>query len=116
MLKHSILFSAIAGAAVIAGPVMALAMPSVGESVKAPEDVQRRVETSVDMEDACQREYGSDWEAILNGSGCNDWACVNTTSRQQLGLNVNLYCYETLGVTSSASCSSGAWSWRCESY
>ncbi|KAK1569664.1 uncharacterized protein LY79DRAFT_618667 [Colletotrichum navitas] len=116
MLKHSILFSVIAGATVIARPVMALTMPSVGESEKAAEDVQRRAETGVDMQDACGREYGSDWNAIQNGSGCNDWACVSTTTRQQLGLNIDLYCYEKVGVRSYASCNSGAWSWKCKTY
>ncbi|KAK2051008.1 hypothetical protein LY76DRAFT_557686 [Colletotrichum caudatum] len=117
MLKLSILFNAIAGAAVIAGPVLALAMPSVGESGKAPKDVQRREDTSVDMEDACNREYGSNWEALLNGKRCDQWACINTTNQQQLGLNIDLYCYQTVGVRSYASCNpADAWSWKCKTY
>ena len=114
MFIHSTIIGAITSFTFLVSPVAALAMPLTEDSAHAIQAFQKR--GGIDMEDACAREQGKDWQAVTHGSGCNDWLCVTPDGRQKMGLNLNLYCFETVGVNSYASCSGGIWGWSCNTY
>ncbi|KAH8884326.1 hypothetical protein GQ53DRAFT_661955 [Thozetella sp. PMI_491] len=114
MLLHSALFGTITSFALLASPVAALAMPSTDSPAHSIKGLQKR--SSIDIEDACAREYGDDWVAIKDGDGCYDWNCLHQNGGEKQGVNLNLYCFETVGVRSYATCNGGAWGWSCNTY
>lgn len=68
---------------------------------------------SVDMEAACSEQYGGGWTAKLNGSGANDWNCVDASSNTK-SINVDAYCSETYGNAAYADPQGGgAHDWGC---
>jgi hypothetical protein len=116
MLVCSTIFGAVAGFALLAGPVAAVALPSADGSEHAIHAPQKRTSYEVDMADACHREHGDTWTAIKKGDHCDQWACLNTGTLQELGLDISTYCFELYGSNSYSSCSKNAWDWRCNTY
>jgi len=111
MLVLSAIAGAVAGLALLAGPVAAL--PSADGSSQAVHQ-KRSYQWEIDMQDLCHRQWGDEWTAIMNGSHCDQWACINQATRAQLGMDVALYCSELYGTTAWSSCSgNNGFKWRC---
>ncbi|KAK1753811.1 hypothetical protein QBC47DRAFT_404154 [Echria macrotheca] len=68
---------------------------------------------AIDMQDVCHTQYSSDYTAVKDGDGCNDWKCLGPDGNRK-GMNLNLYCYEQLGSGGYASCDRNAWGWSCK--
>jgi hypothetical protein len=112
----STIFGAVTGFAFLAGPVAAAALPS-GDSLGNTMHVTQRRETySIDMAEACHREHGDTWTAIKKGDHCDQWACLETGTLQELGLDLANFCFQTRGPASYATCKKDAWDWKCITY
>ncbi|KAK4212179.1 hypothetical protein QBC37DRAFT_425555 [Rhypophila decipiens] len=64
---------------------------------------------NIDMNAACEFQYGGGTKAYTIGNGCNDWRCDGDR-----GINVNVYCYNHFGSDAWATCGGGTvWDWQC---
>lgn len=114
MFIQSTIFGTITSFALLAFPVATFTIPSADGSAQSSPATQKR--SSIDMKAACINEHGDTWTALKTGNGCYDWTCISLDGEKRLGLNLNLYCYETVVVRSYASCQKTAWDWPCETY
>jgi hypothetical protein len=101
MFARSIILSAIASIALLSGSATALATP----------DVEARATAGVSVEAACNIAYGTSFTAVATGSGCNDWKCQRGS--ESYGIDLNEWCRDTYGGSSTASCSGGVYNWVC---
>ncbi|KAI1372030.1 hypothetical protein F4677DRAFT_433795 [Hypoxylon crocopeplum] len=67
----------------------------------------------IDMNEACSWQYGGGWSATLDGSGADDWYCVNPAGDRK-SINVDAYCSQKYGNAAYADPQGGgAYDWGC---
>ncbi|KAK9445277.1 hypothetical protein VB005_00385 [Metarhizium brunneum] len=108
MFAHSPILGAIISLALLAGP-SAAAAAAVPDSMPA---LQPRITSGIDMNAACQWQYGGDYTSGTIGTGCYDWMCWKS-GEQSGGLDLNAWCRRQHGPQSYASCSGGRYNWVC---
>ncbi|KAF9041632.1 hypothetical protein BJ165DRAFT_1530330 [Panaeolus papilionaceus] len=88
-----------------------LASPTASEEVT----LAKRVPLSIiDLEAACQEQYGDVSVTIITGTGCYDWQCVNNNENVNIsGMDLNAYCVRHHGVNAYASCRGTILNWEC---
>jgi hypothetical protein len=110
MFAPSTVLSAIVGIALLAGPAAAIAVPSADDSASQALQ-ERKWRSNIDMQVACNEQYGGNYPAVTVGSGCDDWKC--DVDGKKRGLSVDLYCIKRFGSDAYASCSNGVYNWQC---
>ncbi|PPR02223.1 hypothetical protein CVT24_011471 [Panaeolus cyanescens] len=71
--------------------------------------------SSVDVQAACDQQYGSGYTASAVDSSCGGWKCKHNVTQGQYPVNLQSYCVNRHpgrpGVY--ASCSGGVYNWQC---
>jgi hypothetical protein len=110
MIAHSIILSALTGAALLSNSATALAMPAESSA----KTLQARATSPINVQALCENYHNpEEIAAETTGSGCNDWVCRDTWDETGYGIDMNAWCATLHGPGAYASCKNGVYSWVC---
>lgn len=96
---------------IILSTCFALLSRAAAVAIEVPSIVTRD-SSGIDIQAACNFEYGNGYTATRTGGSCYDWVCRGSNG-QSGGVNLDVWCAAKWGIEAYAECDGGIYDWVC---